>query len=526
MGADRPPDDGDSADQAGGAQPEDISRTDDADGVRGDRVSAEHLARAAGADVTRGEPRGREEYANMVRADGAISRSTDQPGQDEPQQPALRTGTDSTGGTTALADDPADRAQGNDRGVDADPNGVAEPEDLAAAHADSSAKPESASQHITDGGPEKPPDRVDSEAAATAEASEASEDRPADSQRGGPTDGAGPDMAADRKRETADQHASPDQQAPPGDTETASTRPSDRPLPDLSNEDDVNSDLPRPLTDAEWAEHVTTVCDRLWEERSADRTTDYLHTIDPEHQIWSEERELLHNSIINDLYTKAANVPCEHKAVIAGGLGGAGKTTVLTEHAGINLSQYLAINPDDLKQEMAARGMLPQIDGLSPMEVSDLAHEESSYLARQLALRAQADGKNLIWDITMSDEGKTEGRINELRDAGYYEIDGIFVDIPLETSIRRTEVRHREGHEKYRAGVGLGGRYVPPELIRKQSDPLWGSENRKTFEAVKERLSTWCLYDNSIDAGTPRVVDSGRQEGANPQVDRREPHEQ
>ena len=36
------------------------------------------------------------------------------------------------------------------------------------------------------------------------------------------------------------------------------------------------------------------------------------------------------------------------------------------------------------------------------MEASELVHEESSYLANQLALRAQSDGKNLIWDITMS----------------------------------------------------------------------------------------------------------------------------
>ncbi len=35
--------------------------------------------------------------------------------------------------------------------------------------------------------------------------------------------------------------------------------------------------------------------------------------------------------IIDDLYAEAAAVPCEHKAIVAGGLAGAGKTTVLTE---------------------------------------------------------------------------------------------------------------------------------------------------------------------------------------------------
>ena len=98
---------------------------------------------------------------------------------------------------------------------------------------------------------------------------------------------------------------------------------------------------------------------------------------------------------------------------------GAGKTTVLTQHANIDLSQFLMINPDDIKEEMARRGMIPEIDGLSPMEASELAHEESSHLAKRLAHRAQADGKNLIWDITMSSEGTTAGRIDDLRKAGY-----------------------------------------------------------------------------------------------------------
>ena len=37
------------------------------------------------------------------------------------------------------------------------------------------------------------------------------------------------------------------------------------------------------------------------------------------------------------------------------------------------------INPDDIKEELAQRGMVPEIDGLSPMEATDLVHEESSY---------------------------------------------------------------------------------------------------------------------------------------------------
>ena len=118
------------------------------------------------------------------------------------------------------------------------------------------------------------------------------------------------------------------------------------------------------------------------------------------------------------------------------------------------------------------------------MEASDLVHEESSVLAKQLAFERKLDGKNLIWDITMSSQESTQERIDDLRAAGYTRIDAVFVDIPIETSIKRTEARHREGHDKWR-GEGLGGRYVPPEVILRQTDPDWGSKNRKNFEAAK-----------------------------------------
>ena len=202
--------------------------------------------------------------------------------------------------------------------------------------------------------------------------------------------------------------------------------------------------------------------------------------VDNGREIWTEGRELLHDSIIQDLYSEAAEVPCEHRAIIAGGLGGAGKTTILTEYAGIDLSQYLVINPDNIKEEMARRGMIPEVGRLSPMEASDLAHEESSYVAQQLALRAQGDGKNLIWDITMSTEESTAKRIQNLREDSYSDIEGIFVDIPTETSVERTEARHRKGHNEWLSGHGLGGRYVPHEVIRGQADEEWGSKNRRT----------------------------------------------
>jgi predicted kinase len=268
----------------------------------------------------------------------------------------------------------------------------------------------------------------------------------------------------------------------------------------------------QPLTDAEHAEHVSEVRALLDKARADGLATDRQHTTDPDNEQWSYDRALIQDSIITDLYTAASDVPCDRRAILAGGLPGAGKTTVLDQHAGIDRSHFLTINPDDIKEEMAKRDMIPEVAGLTPMEASDLVHEESSYIAKQLALRATADGKNVIWDITMSSRASTETRIVDLRAAGYSQVEGIFVDIPIEVAIHRSDARHREGHDDYSAGHGQGGRFVPAEVIAAQADPDWGSRNRRTFEQIKPHLDAWLHCDNSVDGRRPVLIDSGSRD--------------
>ncbi len=269
------------------------------------------------------------------------------------------------------------------------------------------------------------------------------------------------------------------------------------------------SDRPGRLTAEERDEHSDELREGLSEARAASLATDHRYTTDDERKLWTAERLALQEQILHELYTEADKVPCEGKAILAGGLPGSGKTTVLTEHAGIDLDNYLMINPDKIKEVMAARGMVPELAGLSPMEASDLVHEESSQIARRLARLAYADGKNVIWDITMSSPDSAASRIVDLRAAGYQHVEGIFVDIPVEVSVRRAEARYWEGHEDYLAGKGFGGRYVPPELIRAQADPEFGSQNRRTFELIKPKFDAWRLFDNSADGEPAVLVASG-----------------
>jgi predicted ABC-type ATPase len=268
-----------------------------------------------------------------------------------------------------------------------------------------------------------------------------------------------------------------------------------------------DADRRRPYTDAEWADHVTEVRTKLEIANADGLATDRLYAIDEDGEAWEPGRRAIHRMIIEDILTESKDVPCEYKAIVAGGLAGAGKTTVLTEQAGIDRSRYLIINPDDIKLDMAKRGLVPSVEGLSPMEASDLVHEESSHIAKQLAIRARAEGMNIIWDITMSSRTSTQRRIDDLRASGYSSITGIFVDIPIDLSVKRADARHRDDQNKYLSGDGLGGRYVPPEVTFSQADSQWGSHNRRTFEELKSRFNNWTLFDNSADGQKAIMVE-------------------
>jgi predicted ABC-type ATPase len=263
------------------------------------------------------------------------------------------------------------------------------------------------------------------------------------------------------------------------------------------------------LTDADYQAHADHVVETLTQAGAERLTTKDQFAIDKDGRAWKPERRRVHDEIINEAMKAAADVPCERLAVIAGGLGGAGKTTVLEKCAGIDRSSFLTINPDSFKEELAKRDMVPELPGISPMESSSLAHEESSHIARMLAVRALAEGKNVIWDVTLSSTRSATARVHELRAAGYQRVEGIFVDIPIETSVTRAAERHRRGHDRYLYGNGLGGRYLSADIIRLQADPDYGSVNRRAFEAIKDRLTYWAVYDNSVDGREAVLVEEG-----------------
>jgi zeta toxin len=180
--------------------------------------------------------------------------------------------------------------------------------------------------------------------------------------------------------------------------------------------------------------------------------------------IWKPERNREQGALVSSAYLEAEGVPCERRAVVIAGLPGADKPAVLRA-AGVDQSRYFTISIDKILRQMAARDMIPLINGLTPMDVADLAHTEAQFLAKRAGLRAMVDGRNLIWDISMASGPATEALLDALDLAGY-RVQGMFVDLTIEESVRRAEAAHRQGHDEYLAGRGFGGRYIPPEAIR------------------------------------------------------------
>lgn len=178
---------------------------------------------------------------------------------------------------------------------------------------------------------------------------------------------------------------------------------------------------------------------------------------------WTPERRRQQVQLVKDLYAKLSQgVGQNGQAMFMGGLGGSGKGHLLnqTPQALLNGQNYMSVNSDDIKEEMARRGMVPSEDGLSrlsPMERAGIIHEESSEMADQLAALAYRDRRNMIWDITMSSPESVQRRIDDLHKYGYGQIDGAFADLSPEEARRRVEKRHRGPEEEYREQQARGG---------------------------------------------------------------------
>lgn len=195
---------------------------------------------------------------------------------------------------------------------------------------------------------------------------------------------------------------------------------------------------------------------------------------------WTKARQEVHKKILGELMDKYKNVPCDKKSIFSAGLPGAGKTTVLTKYENLNMNEWATVSSDDIKEMLAEKGYVPEVEGLTPMESSTLVHEESSYLADRLLSELSKQGKNIIYDFTCKKKSSALRRMGVLTDNGYkYEdMQFVYVDIDPNTAKLRAKNRYLQGlnqgintaienkyldeHEQKKI---IGGRYLPEHII-------------------------------------------------------------
>jgi Zeta toxin len=146
--------------------------------------------------------------------------------------------------------------------------------------------------------------------------------------------------------------------------------------------------------------------------------------------IWAPRRNKAQGLLVSALYERGEGTPAERQAVLAGGLPGADKAAALAEER-VDPSRYLMISIDAVLLAMAARGLIPTVEGLSPLEAADLAHAEAQFLGKRLALRALADGRNTLFDISMASRPSVESWLAALHRSGYT-VTGVFAEIAVQ----------------------------------------------------------------------------------------------
>lgn len=246
-----------------------------------------------------------------------------------------------------------------------------------------------------------------------------------------------------------------------------------------------------------WRKHVEST---LRQEFRAGHETHIEHTVNHDGHTYTPERAAAHRDIIQEVLRNARHVPAEHKAVMTGGLPGAGKSTSLQQLYGKDMGKnYYTVSSDDMKEALARRGLIPTPRGLSPMEASLLTWKESNDLADLAGAALAAQGKNMVIDGTMSNADMVRKRIDTLHRGGY-EVHGVFVKVPLDVATTRASARYRHDLEEYRQGRGMGGRDVPQQWERSRyGDPHSKKSSRpeRAFHQLQGSFDKWDEFDNT-----------------------------
>ena len=159
-------------------------------------------------------------------------------------------------------------------------------------------------------------------------------------------------------------------------------------------------------------------------------------------------------------------------------------------------------------------------------------HELSSAIAHDFTGKVMKSGYNMIADITMGGHPKkrtgvtgAEGTSADLKAYGY-DLDAVFVEVPLAMSATSQNQRHLGGVNRLRTGVmdkedlvmDQGGRYVPEGILAESDIGGDVTLNRANFNKMQSEghFNRWYVVDNTAYDTTPKLIGSGSGPGRVP----------
>ncbi len=166
------------------------------------------------------------------------------------------------------------------------------------------------------------------------------------------------------------------------------------------------------------------------------------------------------------------------RAVILGGINGAGKTTASRALLADTLQVMTFVNADVIAQ------------GLSGFSVEEAAIEAGRVMLNRLNSLAERR-QDFAFETTLA--ARTYAKwLRDLVEAGYTTHLFYFWVCDAEFAVARVAAR-----------VRAGGHHIPPETVRQR----YGRSIRNLFELYMPHLTTWKVYDNT--ANNYRLIAEG-----------------
>jgi len=212
---------------------------------------------------------------------------------------------------------------------------------------------------------------------------------------------------------------------------------------------------------------------------------------DSDQKEWTPERKVLHEKIQTDRMEGKTPVD-QPVAILFGGGGGAGKSTIAHSGSLGDLSNFVMIDSDAIKGDLPEyQEMLKNKDNTA----AAVAHEESSYLAKQLHDRAGKGKFNVVLDGT-GDSGinSVMKKVEKMREHGA-KVVAHYVTVDTETAMQRNRERYKKT-----------GRYVPEEMLR------WAHKNVSEIvpELIKRKaFDEFTLWDTNDTSKRIAYLDKG-----------------